>query len=221
MWVNFLARPLTVSAMLLCAGCGATITPPSHVDDPVTVYVADYGRHSSIILPTGGPNLIEYTYGDWELYAQNKYKWYIGFTKLLLTEKAALGRRSIGDLENEQHLRMRVWAKRLVRIEVEKSKAAALLHDLEQVFDGRIDTMIHNAPVDTYFVRHDSTYWLMNNCNQLTAAMAAAIGLRSEWMHGDFAVQRPPPGSNDPGMILTRRPSILSRFSAKSRMACG
>ncbi len=176
MWVNRFSPSLGVTTLLLCAGCGATITPPSRVDDPVTVYVADYGRHSSIILPTGGPNLIEYTYGDWELYAQNKYKWYVGFTKLLLTEKAALGRRSIGDLENEKHLRLRVWAKRLIRIEVEKPKAAALLHDLERIYEDRIDTQIHNAPVDTYFVRHDSTYWLMNNCNQLTAQWLRQLG---------------------------------------------
>jgi len=172
------ARLATACVLLagFCAGCTARITPPAHLTNPVSVYVADYGRHSSIILPTGGPNLIEYTYGDWQLYAQNRYRWYIGFTKLLLTEQGAMGRRTIEFVANEQDLRKRVWAKRLIKIEVEHDLAASLLSELETMYNSRIETQIYNAPVTTYFVQHDSRYWLMNNCNHATAEYLRRLG---------------------------------------------
>jgi hypothetical protein len=178
------------------------------VSDPVTIYVADYGRHSSIILPTGGPNLMEYTYGDWVLYAQDHYTWYLGFTKLLLGEKAALGRRTIEFVDNEQYMRMRVWAKRLIKIEVERDKAAGLLRELEEVYNSRIETQVFNEPVLTYFVRHDSTYWLMNNCNQVTARWLEKLGcrVRGAPILSGFTV-------DPPGRVIVPEPKRAGRRS--------
>lgn len=168
--------------------------PPAEVREPVTVYVTDYGRHSSIILPTGGANLIEYAYGDWQLYANNHYRWYSGWTKLILTEEGALGRRTIGFLDNEEWLRMRVWAKRLIKIEVEREKAAALLDELEKTYEQHIDTQIYNSAQGTYFVKNGSRYWLMHNCNQLTASWLRKLGceVRGAAVLSNFKVE--PPG---------------------------
>ena len=37
----------------LLGGCATIYPPQQHLSDPVAVYVADYGVHSSLLLPTG------------------------------------------------------------------------------------------------------------------------------------------------------------------------
>src|SRR5437763_2604598 len=39
-------------------GCGGTIVPPASPAHPVTVYVADYGRHSTLIMPTDDGGMV-------------------------------------------------------------------------------------------------------------------------------------------------------------------
>jgi hypothetical protein len=55
--------------LLLCGGCTTTIVPPRAPADPVSVYVTDYGRHSSILLPDPRGHLTEYAFGDWNWFA--------------------------------------------------------------------------------------------------------------------------------------------------------
>src|SRR5260370_41910236 len=57
--------------MALISGCSARIIPPAHVVDPVPVFVADYGRHSSILLPDEDGKLLEFAWGDYEWFAVN------------------------------------------------------------------------------------------------------------------------------------------------------
>src|SRR3954465_6678501 len=56
---------------LLVGGCSARIVPPAHVGDPVPVFVADYGRHSSILIPDDDGKLLEFAWGDYEWFAVN------------------------------------------------------------------------------------------------------------------------------------------------------
>lgn len=190
---GFICGSALAVLVLLCGGCATRVTPPAQLRDPVTVYVVDYGRHSSIILPTGGPRMMEYTYGDWEMYANNHYRWYSGWIKLLISEKGALGRRAIEYTDNEQWMRMRIWAKRLMKVEVERAKAAELLLDLERAYDRRIATMIVNVPIETHFVRHDSRYWLMHTCNQVTADWLRKLGceVRGAAILSNFRIEPP------------------------------
>ena len=67
----------------LSLGCATRVVPPRAIVSPVTVYIADYGRHSSLILPTDTGCLAEYAYGDWRFYALNQYRWYWGMTALI------------------------------------------------------------------------------------------------------------------------------------------
>ncbi len=57
------------------AGCATTVVPDGHIPDPVAVYVADYGVHSSVMLPVIDPErsnqYVEYCFGDWRYAAEN------------------------------------------------------------------------------------------------------------------------------------------------------
>src|SRR5258705_11454333 len=113
---------LLVVLLALAGGCATRIVPPTNPANPVTVYITDYGRHSSILLPMGDGHLMEYSYGDWEFYALNKYKWYIGATKLILSDASGLGRRILPHPGTDQALQKYINSKRLLRIDIEQSR---------------------------------------------------------------------------------------------------
>ena len=65
--------PATVAAALMSGGCTVTIRPPLAPIDPVELFIIDYGRHSSLLIPDpDGSGLIEFAYGDWNWFALAK-----------------------------------------------------------------------------------------------------------------------------------------------------
>jgi hypothetical protein len=160
---------LTVTALVCAGGCATRITPPPSPINPVAVYVTDYGRHSSILLPTGDGHLVEYSYGDWEYYALNKYRWYIGASKLIYSDASGLGRRVLAHPGDHQALHKFLGSKRLLHLYVEQSRVRDLLAELDTRYNQRLDTMIYNDYVKAYFVKDNSRYWFFNTCNAQTA----------------------------------------------------
>lgn len=57
-------------------GCTNVITPPRNLTAPHYVYLLDYGKHSSLLLPSGNVDgnrhFTEYAYGEWEWYAKQE-----------------------------------------------------------------------------------------------------------------------------------------------------
>jgi hypothetical protein len=189
------------------AGCATRIVPPANPASPVAVYVADYGRHSSILLPTGNALLLEYSYGDWDYYALSNYRWYLGATKLFLSEGSGLGRRYLPYPNDEQELQRTLSSKRLLRIDIERHRVLALLDELEERYNGHIDSLIYNEDQGTYFVKDDSHYSLLHTCNQETAAWLERLGCGIEgWaVLSNFRVA----GHHDSAGRPTTRPSAV------------
>ncbi len=154
------------------------VVPPPRPAEPVRVYLSDYGRHSSLIFPKDEKHLVEYTYGDWEFYALDKYRWYIGFTKLLFGGDAAMGKRVLPRANSLYELTEVTGARRVMCIEVEKQKLAGLSHELEDAYNSHINTLTYNKTQDTHFVRADERYWLMHTCNVLTGQWLEKLGCR-------------------------------------------
>jgi hypothetical protein len=167
-----------VGLLALVGGCATRIVPPSNPANPVTVYVTDYGRHSSILLPMGDGHLMEYSYGDWDFYALNKYKWYIGATKLVASDGSGLGRRILAHPGDDAALQKKLGSKRLLRLEAEQSRVMDLLAELDQRFTANIETMIYNDYTKSYFVKDISHYWLFHTCNAMTAQWLEKLGCK-------------------------------------------
>jgi len=55
--------------LMLAGGCTSTVIPPKRVTDPAAVFLTDYGRHSSLLLPDREGRLVEYAFGDWDWFA--------------------------------------------------------------------------------------------------------------------------------------------------------
>ena len=167
---------------------------PTEVSNPTTVYVTDYGRHSSIVLPVGG-RWVEYAFGDWDYLALSNYRWYLGATKLLFSEGACLGRRYIDGVGagDEQALLKAVASERLIRIETDRRHVEELLCALDERFHRHIDTLVYNKHQIMFFVKDDSHYWLMNNCNGVTKRWLEQLGceVRGMALLSNFEVVSP------------------------------
>ena len=162
--------------LVLGSGCATKVMPPSNPVNPVAVYITDYGRHSSVLLPMGDGHLMEYTYGDWDFYALKKYKWYIGATALVVSDGSGLGRRIVADPGDYAALRKQLGSKRLMRVEIEQSKVMNLLAELDQRYNANIETMVYNDYAHIYFVKDPSHYWLLHTCNAMTAQWLEKLG---------------------------------------------
>lgn len=176
-WIIIRAALLAMTPALM-AGCATPVYRPAAPVDPVTVYLADYGRHSSLLLPVNGGRLVEYTYGDWEFYALNKARWDLGVFKLFCTGRACLGRRFVPAVADGELLRRSLGARRLMDLKVERARMEALRDELAGRFHRQAQTMIYSAVHDTHFVMDDSRYWLLNTCNNETARWLRALGCR-------------------------------------------
>lgn len=151
------------------AGCGTLrITPPASVEDPVRVYVADYGRTSRLLLPggsggAGDATWWEYTYGDWSWYAKSNTSALDGAAALLLPTRATLGRRELTTDGSRPELR----AQAIHEFEVERSASEHLLARLDGVFTAAVERA-DSAEHGMRFARLDESYWL---CNQSSTRM--------------------------------------------------
>ena len=172
------ANLLVLSVVALVGGCATRVVPPANPANPVAVYITDYGRHSSILLPMGDGHLMEYSYGDWEFYALNKYKWYIGASKLFFSDGSGLGRRILAQPGDDEALHKLLGCKRLMRVDIEQSRVSNLLEELDRRYSAKIETMIYNDYGHNYFVKDESHYWLFHTCNAMTGQWLEKLGCK-------------------------------------------
>jgi len=176
------------------AGCANRVVPPEHVADPVPVYIVDYGRHSSLLLPAGPDRLTEYAYGDWDWFASNSTAWTQAIKALFFSAGATIGRRDLDDpRDGLPGLLSRIGAIRLVRVNVERTRAAALREQLNRRWDRGRDTMIYNPAAELFLVRDSQHYALWHDCNHETARWLREVGC-SIWglnVTSDFVVKGP------------------------------
>jgi hypothetical protein len=162
------------------AGCGgARITPPPSPIDPVPAFVVDYGRHSSVLLPSAGDGkLHEYAFGDFDWIALNRNKWYDALDALFASDSAALGHRTLELMEDPEQLADAAVARRVLTFDVPRERVDRLLARLDARYRKRLATQVFNRASSLYFVRDDERYTWANNCNHVTARWLEALGCR-------------------------------------------
>jgi len=157
------------------AGCVTTLTPPAHVNDPVVVYVTDYGRHSSLILPRGG-GYTEYAFGQWEWFAQGKTGLLRGPLVVMVPGQATLGRRGLGEIRSEEEASRGADGAMARALVVERAKAAALVAELDGRFESQIETRIE-GPDGMEFVKDPRMYTMLHNSNGVTTDWLRELGV--------------------------------------------
>ena len=81
-------------------GCATTIVPPPHPVEPVPVFITDYGRHSSLLLPHPGGGFTEYAFGDWNWFALKRTTSGDALQALFFSPASTLGRRQLSTPDN-------------------------------------------------------------------------------------------------------------------------
>ena len=203
---------MVVPALLVLASlsCVNRIRPPSNVADPVTVYVADHGKHSSLLLPAGnaageaagGARYLQYAFGDWGAFAENRNSLPSYLRAALFSRRSALGREA-HPTDDPALLRGRVRAVRLTAVVVERAAAARLRDALEREWTARSSEALDNRQVRMVLVPYagpNARYALWNHCNHATARWLRHLGC-GVWRPAMFSAFRltrapaPAPGS--------------------------
>lgn len=166
---------------LLLAGCGTTVVrPPADLADPVGVFIADYGKHSSLVLTRDDAGLVEWAYGEWRWFAEGKNGFWRIPGVLLGSNPGALGRRDLGPLPPEpEELTAGMGLESASRVEVDRTRAAELLAKLEGAYAAGAappTRSLFNPENGLTFVPDARPYSMDFHCNTVVAQWLRELG---------------------------------------------
>ena len=152
------------------SSCTTSLVPPADPVDPVSIYVVDYGRHTSLLLPKDeGEGLIEYAYGEWNWFALDRSRWHNVFGTLLWPTQGTLGRWEWDIPADAAEVQLGIFCEDVLEIIVAGEKKRALLLRLDARHAHRIDTLHYQPLYQLDFVHDDQEYHLFHNCNHVLA----------------------------------------------------
>jgi hypothetical protein len=200
-------------------GCAPVIIPPATAaKDAVPVLIADYGYHSTLILPrSDGCGMIEYAYGDWTYFGQNQKSIGNALHALVASDQATMGRRMLDREVNQPGLKDALGAKTVLRFDAPRQKVEELERALEQRFSARLDSIVYSPVHQLYFVKDDEPYGMGHNCNHFTAQWLERLGCRVEGMvlTSSFKLKEPAPNPASSTTIETAAAQASSRSASQ------
>jgi hypothetical protein len=174
-------RATVLVLLALVGGCATTIRAPASPRDPAVVVLVDYGKHTSLVLPSPGGST-EYAYGHWSYFALNQDDVCTGLFALCCPSQGTLGRRRF-DVEPGE---VRIPAESLTELRVERAAADRLRATLDARWELHADTQVANPLNGLTFVKDDEDYVCWNNCNHVVFRWLEELGCEtSGW--GCFA----------------------------------
>lgn len=170
---HLLLRVLLVSG-IMCGGCAYHVRPPRDVQQPVSVFLADYGAHASLILPRADDQYAEFAYGEWAWFVRDQTQWYRVVPVLLLPTKAGLGTRILEGPPSEAD--PIPGAEHHYEIHVEASAAESLLRELEALCAGNGEPPQYNPRSGLNFQPDNRPYSILRQCNSMVAHWLRQLG---------------------------------------------
>jgi len=164
----------------LLAGCGATILPPTSVEQPRVVYLLQHARHSSLLLTAADSSRVRYAYGDWAWYVEEREGLASGARALLWPSRAALGRLPVPPLQDGEQLA------RVIGVGIDRAHCMQLEGRLVDHLLAELDAQYHasdlspqfSATRNLHFVPHPRGYTLLHNSNHVTADWLRELGVQ-------------------------------------------
>jgi hypothetical protein len=181
-WVKRMMVVLVLALGLLASplGCTTHIEPPANVREPVTVYLLDHGRTSSLVIPNDDGGMVRYVYGDWTWYALADTGLWNGIQALGWPTQGTLGRQALPGLAAGQDIveLVSVPSENVYAVVVERSAARALRHELDQIHRDYAQTLVVNKQYGLDFVHHPQPYTYFRNSNHMVADWLQRLGCR-------------------------------------------
>lgn len=208
---------LLLLAVAYCGGCSHAVYPPRRPQDPVKVYLANYGWHSGLLLPLPDANgrfaedgqYIEFTYGDFDYMVNNRDSVIDGMGAILLSPQAGLGRRVIPICGGKIPPEVKMPPRHLDSFYASSAEVVRLTKRLETRFQRNAHTAVLNPKEDAFYVKDDQHYWLAHNCNHTARRWLTALGchVRGSVITLGFALagdRQPRPQSGPPPVKSSR-----------------
>lgn len=171
-----------VILLLSFTGCiifrATKIQPPPAPADPVTVFLLDHGRTSSLVLPTPDGAMLRYVYGDWKWYALREKGFFSAVRAIFCPSQAGLGRhRYPGPCDLATVNRLLGWeTDHIYPITVSRARVLALEDELDRQFRENISTCVVNTEYQLEFVQHPSKYYMFHDSNYMIARWLTELG---------------------------------------------
>ncbi len=185
---------LTVAASILVVWIltPASIIPPADPVDGIAVHVVERGLHTSLVLPRGNNELMEYAYGDWNYFALNQQKLSDGLAALLIPTLGTIGRRQFTDITQLRQV-VKQEDITLLSFKVAEAKATQLMQSLDKRFNRNINTRVENPHTGLTLVQDDQKYTLLHNSNHEVVAWLEDLDCQVKGfvMWANFRVQYP------------------------------
>ena len=191
---RFLSTAAVVALIVAAPGCGTTVVPPHDLKDPVTVYLLDLGRTTSLVLPVDGGAgttsegtvLVRYAYGDWNWYALENEGPIDALLALFWPTQGTLARREL-EAPNPcetaaDAIRRQVGdVEQLHEVHVERADLRRLTTRLEHLYRANLHTAVEGKLSDFTFVHHPRLYTAFGNSNHQVSDWLRDLGCR---IHG-------------------------------------
>lgn len=163
---------------LLLGGCTTVIIPPAQPVQPVSVFVLDHGRHSSLVLPAADGGALRYSYGDWAYYVLDDVGLVSSLRALLLPSPAALSRQTLSASPDGMTMQARTGlvVAATHEIVVDASTMRSLRDELAVLFEQGDKTRYPGRVANAYFVHHPAPYSARHNSNQVVANWLEQLG---------------------------------------------
>lgn len=162
---------------MLFTGCAGRVTQPAGLLEPVTVYLIDHGRHSSLVLPRED-GVVRYAYGEWEWYAKDRRGALAGMSAMLWPTRGALGRMVYPGVGISPFPRRVVpeGIEEVFPLQAETILVRRLRRELDNIFEKGRKDLIHHPVYDLEFVPYPRDYWFGHQSNQVTAEWLQQLG---------------------------------------------
>lgn len=159
------------------AGCATIVIPPANPVDPVPVFIADYGKHSSLVFPAEDGRLVEFGYGQFDWYALEKDEWWRVPGLLFVPQQGTLCREEWAGPATEAGVdKGRRWLEEILRVDVARADEERVLARLEARFAAGASNKVRNPNYRLWFVFDDDLYWVGHSCNAAVADWLEELG---------------------------------------------
>jgi hypothetical protein len=155
---------LLLVAALLGTSCVTTVTPPPAQANPTTVYIVNYGRHASLVLPHED-SAVEFEFGEWKWFALGHSQSPRIVPALFWRTQGTLGRRHLDYRPDRQRLQADRAAEDVLSIPVSAAAARQLHARLTARYEANRHTEIINHEYEMAFVKDPVPYSGWHNCN--------------------------------------------------------
>ena len=168
---------LVVTTITTSVGCATKFVLPPQSGEMEEVFLLSYSSwgHHSLAFHTNS-TLVEFTYGDWDLFALNRRDGWTAWTNMTFLTQGALGRKIVTWSPGSQ-----ICPKFKDCLDARSFLAPAfktrkLYERLQKSYAERVESEVLNEVEQVYFVKYDVSYWGFHNCNHEVADWLEELG---------------------------------------------